>query len=121
MVHRRIPEQDGADKTENGAISGNAQRQCQSRNGGEAWIFAEHPSPKSQVGEEGLEEWEAAPFAVVFLSLRHSAELDERLPPRCLRAHTVAQIIFHVHLQMCVELLDEFIVGRTPSEHSAES
>src|SRR5205814_6707789 len=82
------------------------------------------PQPAQSVADildKGIEHRQPPPFAIRFFRCLDAAQPDQRLPPRFPGAHSGTQIVVDVHLEIALDLLDQFAVVAIPAEQSGEA
>ena len=121
MADREIAEQNGVDQREEARVRANTQRQRQNCYGRETRAFEEHAKRITQVLGEGLEERQAALFAVSFLCLLDAAEVAAGGVASFFGTHAAANVFLYEHFQMRLKLGVELNIQLPLAEESAQT
>ena len=121
MRHRQVAQQDLVGQRENRGVSADAERECENRDGGEAWRFAEHAKGEAQILEQCIEERKAAVFAIAFSGLFEATEVQERLVAGFLTAHALSDVALDGHVQVRTQFSVEVAVELVAMEKGAQA
>jgi len=105
----------------NSGVGTDAQGERENDDEGEAAILAEDASSVAKIAQESLDKGQAFSFAPGFFSLLEAAELEEGLAAGFFCAHTCAQIVFDVELEMALQFGGEFAFAAGLAEEVGES
>src|SRR5215469_9974955 len=86
IVYGQRSQQDGIHQAEDGRVGADAESEGEHGNASEAGRFAEHAESEAEVLQQGVEEGQAAAFAVDFSGLLEAAKVEQRLAAGLLAA-----------------------------------
>jgi hypothetical protein len=119
--HRQRPEQHAVDEAERGGRGADGQAERQHGGGGRNTVAAQLAPAEDDVGEQGVEEGEAALIAQRVHGLGGAAGSNSRRAHRLVRAIAPAARVLRRQLQVELELLLQLAVARVPAERSPEA
>src|SRR5690348_977428 len=114
-------EQHCVQNTEQCRVRADSQHQRERGHRSESRRLAQHPHAITHVLLQRIDERNPTPRAITFLSLLHSSQLNQRLPPRFAGQHSVPQVIFDVHSQMRIQLRGQLAVALLTPKHSGQA
>ncbi len=88
---------------------------------GKAGIFSQHTKGEAQILKERFQKGQSAALAIKFFGLFDASEFDHRLATCFCGAHTGAQIVFDVHLEMAFHFVSEFALSPVFAKETSQT
>src|SRR5215475_955609 len=121
ITHWRTAQQESAHEAEHRCVNGNAQRQREHSDDGEAGTPAKRAPGEAHIFDQGLQPGKASVPTISFFRLLQTAQLHERLPSSLLWTHARANVVLDVHCEMAVHLGVEIAVVALTSEERGQA
>jgi len=121
IAQRQRPQQERIHNAEYGYVGANAQSQDEHCDGRETEIAAQGAGGEAQILQQHIHPRQAPRLALLFLSLSHSAETDQRLAPGLFLRHAAPHVLVHCEFEMRCNLSVQFCVPALPVKEGPDS
>src|SRR5262249_10154105 len=109
---RQGAEQHCVNKTEDGSVGPNAERQRQDCYEGKERVLDKHPRAIAEVLPNCFKPPATAHVVTFFFNPCLIAEASFSIPPRFIRRHTPPDVLLYAHVDVELQLISDFLVDR---------